>query len=153
MQVYGKNHVYDYVPEFNGNRKLPKKEQICIPLHVVSLQEFDNYQRFCLLNSKKMGVDKTQELNEKQFHKMISSKVGTPVNLEILGYSGEITFQTIYEEIPELAAELIEVVRSTEALTAGEQKNFWPESDGPSSAPAKKQKATTAKTAMKGSDS
>jgi hypothetical protein len=36
---------------------------------------------------------------------------------------------------------------STQQLTAGEQKNFLPESDGVSPAPAKKQKATTAKTA------
>jgi len=151
MQVYGKDHIYDYVPQFNGNRKLPKREQIIIPLQVIPLKEFDDYQRFCLLNSKKMGVDKTQELNEKQFHRMVASKVGVPINLGIIGHTGPITFQTIYEEIPELAGEIIEVVRSTEALTAGEQKNFLPESDGRSSAPAKKRKVTTAKTATSGS--
>ena len=151
MKVHGKSHIYDYLPDFADNRKLSPQEQIVIGLSVVPLSEFDDYQRSCLITSRKFAVDKAQELNEKRFHAMIDAKVHFIRGLELDGYEGqEITFDILYHEVPELAGEIIQAVKSTEQLTAGEQKNFLPESDGPSSAPAQKQKATTAKTATTG---
>lgn len=150
MLVNGKSHVYRYIPDFMGNRKLPEEEQIVIGLKVVPLAEFDNYQRTCMLNAKKMSVDKAQELNEKRFNELIRSKVCFIEGLEIAGHSGEIDFETLYAEVPDIAQEVIRVVMSTELLTAGEQKNFLPESDGASSAPARKRPATTAGSATKG---
>ena len=151
MKVHGKNHVYEYVPDFADNRKLPAEEQIVIGLSVVPLSEFDDYQRSCLIAGRKFSVDKAQELNEKRFHAMIDGKVHFVRGLELEGHEGkEITFDVLYNEVPELAGEIIQAVKSTEQLTAGEQKNFLPESDGVSSAPAQKQKATTAKAATTG---
>jgi hypothetical protein len=150
MKVHGKTHVYQYVPEFFNNRKLDAEEQIVLGLKVVPLKEYDDYQRACMLTQKKFSVDKSQELNEKRFNALIEEKFVSCEGLEIDGRQGGITFQTIYEEIPELAQEIIKAVMSTEILTAGELKNFLPESDGASSAPAKGQKATTARSATKG---
>lgn len=150
MKVYSKDHIYPYIPHFGGTRKLPKEEQLVIGLKVVTLEDFDGYQKICLFNSKKFSVEKATELNEKRYHELIKSKFVFCEGLEIEEHEGEIDFEAIYRHVPELAQEILEVVRSSEELTVGEQKNFLPEYDGPSSAPAQKQKATTAKTATKG---
>ena len=130
MKVNGKSHVYDYVPDYADNRKLPAEEQIVFGLTVVPMSEYDGYQKACLLNNKKFSVDKAQDLNQQRFHAIVESKFKFVRGLELEGHNGEITFQTIYDEVPELAGEIIQVVMSTEQLTAGEQKNFLPESDG-----------------------
>jgi len=124
MKVHGKSHIYDYIPDYAHNRKLSRDEQIVLKLKVVPLSEFDGYQRTCLANSKKFSADKSQELNEKRFHELIASKFVSCSGLEIEGHEGEITFETLYNEVPELASEVIKAVMSSEVLTEGEQKNF-----------------------------
>lgn len=135
MKVYGKNHLYRYVPNFLNNRKLPKErraEQIVVRLRVISPPEEDAYQREALNNVRSVAPDKAQELNEARLHKLFAEKFDGVESLEIDGLEGkEIDFDTFYSEAPpDIVNEVLRVLRSSEALTAGEQKNFLPESDG-----------------------
>lgn len=135
MKVYGRNHVYRYVPNFLDNRKLPKEriaEQIVVKLKVVSSPENDNYQRESITNSRTFAPDKASELNEARFHKLFNDKFIGVEGLEIEGFEGkELDFESFYSEAPpDIVTEVSRAILSSEVLTLGEQKNFVPESDG-----------------------
>ena len=131
MKVRGKNHVYDYVPDYHGNRKLPAAEQIVINCTVVTVPDMDVYKTAALNASRKFATDKAHELNTKRYQDLLATHFKGVTGLEIEGLEGELTFELFYAEAPpELVNEYIQVVLSAELLTDGEQKNFLPASDG-----------------------
>lgn len=132
MKVNSRSHLYRYVPNYLNNRKLPREEQIVVNLNVIATPDDDAYQREALRNTRTFNADKAQELNEARLNTLYSEKFHSVENLEIAGFEGkEITFETFYSEAPpEMVNEILRVMRSTEQLSAGEQKNFLPESDG-----------------------
>lgn len=132
MKVYGRNHIYRFVPNFLNNRQLKKDEQIVVKLKAVSPGDEDAYQREALNNARTFAPDKAQELNEARLHKLFTEKFDGVENLEIEGLEGkEISFETFYAEAPaDIVNEVLRSIRSAEMLTAGEQKNFLPESGG-----------------------
>ena len=136
MQVYGASHVYNYIPDYRNNRRLPPEEQIVIGLQVVTNPEYDSYQRATVLNARKLSPDKSQEVSERRFNELIKGKVKFIRGLEIVGHDGELDFDVLYRECPDIGKEVCRVVLSDQLLSEGEQKNFLPESDGASSAPA-----------------
>jgi hypothetical protein len=132
MKVNSRTHIYRYVPNFLNNRQLPKDEQIVVKLNVISAPEEDVYQREALNNARTYAPDKAQELNEGRLNKLFAEKFLGVEGLEIDGLAGkDLDFAAFYAEAPpEIVNEILRVVRSGEALTAGEQKNFLPGSDG-----------------------
>ncbi len=138
MKVYSRNHTYRYVPNFLNNRKLPKEEQIVVRLRVISSPEDDAYQREAVNATRKFAPDKAQELNEARFNALVTEKFDGVEGLEIDGMEGKsLDYAAFYAEAPpEIVSEVVRAIRSTELLTLGEQKNFVPESDSSSSAPA-----------------
>lgn len=138
MQVKSRNHIYHYVPDYRGNRKLSRDEQIVIDLEIIGMDDDDAYQRASLLATRKFSPEKAQELNEKRFRDLVAKKFHGVSGLEIEGCVLDLSvWDNFYAEAPrEIVAEVIQALRSTDVLTAGEQKNFLPESDGPLSAPA-----------------
>ncbi|OHD20430.1 MAG: hypothetical protein A2Y38_26345 [Spirochaetes bacterium GWB1_59_5] len=135
MKVYGRKHIFRYVPNFLDNRRLPKEriaDQIVIRLRGVSVPEEDAYQREALNNVRTFAPDKAQEMNEARLHKLFNEKFDGVEGLEIDDLAGkEMDFDTFYAEAPtDIVNEVLRAIRSTEALMAGEQKNFLPESDG-----------------------
>lgn len=134
MKVKGRNHVYRYVPNYLNNRQLPaekKAEQIVVLLKIISAQDDDAYHREVMHNTRIYSVEKAQELNEARLNKLIKEKFIGIEGLEIEGHDGPLDFDTFYSEAPpELVRQIITVMRSSEELSTGEQKNFWPESDG-----------------------
>lgn len=133
MKVNGRNHVYRYVPNYLNNRQLPAAEQIVIKTKAITVPDSDAYQRDVLNNSRSFAPDKAQELNENRYNIMVSGKFLGVENLEIEGFEGkELDFDTFYNEAPaDIVNEYLKGLRSTEMLSAGEQKNFVPESDIP----------------------
>lgn len=132
MKVHNRNHVYRYVPDFLNNRRLPKEkagEQIVVKLKAVSAPEEDSEFRESQNTLRMYAPDKAQEMNESRLNKLYASKYDGVENLEIDGIdSAEMPFDTFYAEAPQdIVREVLRVIRSTEALTAGEQKNFLPE--------------------------
>ena len=141
MKVTNRSHIHRYVPNYANNRRLPKEkitEQVVVRLKVITALEEDDYQREAMNNARAFAPDKAQELNETRLNKLYSEKFDGVENLEIEGLEGkELDFDTFYAEAPpEMVNEILRALRSKEVLTAGEQKNFLPESDGLSSAPA-----------------
>lgn len=141
MKVTNRNHIHRYVPSYSNNRRLPKErigEQVVVRLKVITAVEEDDYQRDALNNARQFSKDKAQELNEARLNKLYAEKFDGVENLEIEGLEGkELDFETFYAEAPpEMVNEILSALRSKEVLTVGEQKNFLPESDGLSSAPA-----------------
>jgi hypothetical protein len=132
MKVNSRNHIYRYTPDFLNNRQLPKAEQIVINLRVITAPEEDGYQREALNNARTFAPDVAQEKNEARLNKLFAEKFVGVEGLEIDGLEGKpLDFETFYAEAPpEIVNEVLRVIRSGEALTAGEQKNFLPESDG-----------------------
>jgi len=131
MKVKSKSHVYHYLPNFLNNRQLPAAEQIVVKLKVISTTESDDYQHDVIINNRSFAPDKAQELNEKRFQKLVTEKFVGIEGLEIEGLEGkELDFDTFYSEAPpEIVGEVLKAIRSAEMLSAGEQKNFVPESD------------------------
>lgn len=132
MKVYSRNHIYRYVPNFLNNRQLPAEQQIVVNLKVISAPEEDAYQREALTNARTFSADTAQEKNEARLNKLFSEKFVGIEGLDISGFEGKpLDFDTFYSEAPpEIVNEVLRVIRSAEALTAGEQKNFSPESGG-----------------------
>lgn len=132
MKVYGRNHVYRYVPNFLNNRQLPPAEQIVLLLKTITAPEQDLYERDAYTNTRTYSADKAQELNEARLNKMFAEKFIGVEGLEIEGFEGKtLDFDTFYAEAPpEIVNDMLRAIRSGEILTAGEQKNFLPESDG-----------------------
>ncbi len=153
MKIPNRNHIHRYVPNYSDNRRLPKDriaEQIVVRMRVISAREDDEYQREAMENHRTYAPDKAQELNENRLNKLYAEKFDGVENLDIEGLEGKtFDFDTFYTEAPpEMVSEILRALRSKELLTAGEQKNFLPESDGPSSAPALKVISVTAGSAM-----
>ena len=138
MKLPGRNHLYRYIPNYLNNRKLPAVEQLVVRLRAISAPEEDAYQRDAMKNSRMYSDDKSQELNEGRFRTLMLEKFDGLEGAEIEGFEGkEIDYDTFYAEAPaDVVSEVIKVVRSTQLLSLGEQKNFVPEPDSPSSAPA-----------------
>lgn len=135
MKVSNRTHIHRYLPNYLDNRRLPKariSEQIVVNLRVISAPEEDAYQRDALDNARTFAPDKAQELNEARLNKLFKEKFVSVEGLEIEGLEGkELDFETFYAEAPpEIVSEVLRAIRSKEVLTAGEQKNFLPESDG-----------------------
>jgi hypothetical protein len=136
VKVNNRNHIYRYVPNYLDNRRLPIErisEQIVVRLRVIGAPDEDAYQTEALNNARMYAPDKAQELNTARMHKLFTEKFDGVEGLEIEGLEGrEMDFTTFYAEAPpELVNEVLRVLRSGEALSAGEQKNFLPGSDGP----------------------
>jgi len=135
MKVTSRTHIHRYTPNYLDNRMLPQSridEQIVVNLRVIAAPEEDAYQREALENHRTYAPDKAQELNEARLNKLFKEKFVSVENLDIEGFEGkELDFDTFYAEAPpEIVNEVLRVIRSKEALTRGEQKNFVPESDG-----------------------
>jgi hypothetical protein len=141
MKVTNRSHIHRFVPNYANNRRLPKErknEQVVVRLRVITALEEDDYQREALNNARSFAPDKAQEMNEKRLNALYTEKFDGVEGLEIEGLEGkELDFETFYAEAPpEMVNEILRALRSKEVLTVGEQKNFLPESDGLSSAPA-----------------
>ena len=141
MKVTNRKHIHRYVPNYMNNRRLPAEqisEQIVIRLRVITALEEDDFQRSAMDTVRTYAPDKAQELNEARLVKLYSEKFDGIEGLEIEGLEGcSLTYETFYAEAPpEMVNEVLRALRSKEVLTAGEQKNFLPVSDGLSSAPA-----------------
>jgi len=136
VKIYNRNHIYRYVPNYKNNRQLPKEqiaEQIVVRLRVISAPDEDACQVEAINNARMYAPDKAQEMNTARMHKLFAEKFDGIEGLEIEGLEGrELDFATFYAEAPpELVNEVLRSIRSGEALSAGEQKNFLPGSDGP----------------------
>jgi hypothetical protein len=141
MKITNRNHVHRYVPNYLDNRRLPKEritEQIVVLMKVINASEEDDFNRAALDDARQYAPDKAQELTENRLEKLYSEKFVGVEGLEIEGLEGkEFDYPTFYTEAPpEIVSEVLRAFRSKQVLTAGEQKNFVPVSDGPSSAPA-----------------
>lgn len=141
MKVKNNNHVYRYVPDFkvveNGetvsNRKLPAAEQIVVNMSIITIDEDDANQRAMFLAMKKFSPDKAQELSEKRLNELLEKKFSNVEGLEVEGIPAEElnTWDGFRKQAPRcIVQEVIAALRSEEMLSAGEQKNFLPESDG-----------------------
>lgn len=132
MKVYSRNHIYRYVPNYLNNRQLPAEEQIVIKLRCIAAPDDDQYNRECYAASRTYSADKAQELNEARLKKLYVEKFCGVEGLDIDGMEGKpLDFDTFYNEAPpELVADIVRAMRSGEALTAGEQKNYVPGSGG-----------------------
>ena len=136
MKVHNRNHIYRYVPNFLNNRQLTaaqKSDQIVVRLRAIAPPEEDAYQREALNNARQFAPDTAQEKNEARLNKLFAEKFDGVEGLEIDGLEGKVfDFDLFYNEAPgDIVNEVLRVIRSAEALTAGEQKNFLPGSDGP----------------------
>lgn len=142
MKVKSRNHVYECLPQFLDNRKLPADEQVVIGLKVVSQPERDDYQQDLLtirLNSEhNFAEDKAREMIDQQSQErsmnLFRSKFCFVKGLEIEGFEGkELDFDTFYAEAPpELVNWATRTIMSTTELTLAERKNFLPGSDSAS---------------------
>jgi histidinol phosphatase-like PHP family hydrolase len=135
MRVNSRNHIYRYTPDFLNNRRLPKEkiaEQIIVKLRGITSAEEDAEFRESQNTNRMYAPDKAQEINEARMNKLYSEKFVGVEGMEIDGLEGkELDFETFYAEAPtDIVREVVRVLRSTEALTVGEQKNFLPESGG-----------------------
>jgi hypothetical protein len=132
LKVYSRTHIYRYVPDYLNNRQLPKEEQIVVNLQGITAAEEDADYRDSQNTARTYAPDKAQEINEKRLHKLYAEKFNGVSGLEIEGLEDkELTYELFYEEAPQdIVREVLRVIRSTEQLTAGEQKNFVPESGG-----------------------
>jgi len=132
VKIKGKNHIYETLPPFMGNRQLPKDEQIVIGLKVVSLPEQDAYQREAMAIRSDYALDKAQELVEEKSRDLVRGKFVSIEGLEIEGIDN-LDFDTFYNEAPpELVSWVVRAVMSTTELSLAERKNFLPESGSPS---------------------
>jgi hypothetical protein len=134
MKVKSRKHVYRFVPDYTvmvdgkkvSNRQLPKEEQIVALIESISLDEDDAFQREMIIASKKFSPDKYQELSEKRQKDLVEKKFHGIEGLEVEGYTGSLeTWDACYEHAPrEIMGQIMAAMRSTEMLSAGEQKNF-----------------------------
>jgi hypothetical protein len=142
MKVYGRNHIYPYVPDYLNNRRLPLEkvaEQIVVNLKVITAPEEDAEYRASQETNRSLAPDVAQEKNEARLHKLYKEKYAGVTGLEVINDDGTVKFAAeqlsdfdlFYAEAPQdIVREALRVMRSAEALTVGEQKNFLPESGG-----------------------
>lgn len=132
MKIKRKSHVYETLPPFLNNRKLPAAEQIVIGLKVATLPEQDDYRSVVSRFHSDFAVDKAEELQRDKTIEFVGSKFVFCEGLEIEGLEGPIDFKTFYQEAPpELVNWVIRAVMSTTELSQAERKNFVPQSDSP----------------------
>lgn len=129
MKIKSRNHVYECVPPFLDNRKLPESEQVVIGLKVVPMPEAEDFRQEMGRIAADYSVDKAAELQRDKTLELVGSKFAFVHGLEIEGISldenGGIPFKTFYDEAPpELVTWVCRAVMSTTELSMAERKNW-----------------------------
>jgi hypothetical protein len=126
MKFFGRKHIFEYAPDFLGNRQSKAEEMFYAELRCVQTPEQDSYQRKITEINSDYGRDVAAQMIEEETFNMVRDHVGKLHNCEIDGVTVE-DWEAFYKDgPPELVRDISRAVLSNERLSRGERKNFLP---------------------------